>query len=249
MSNGVLFCVRVRESGVTVRVCKSESSCSCGMGSRGGRCGERTGLEGDERALGCFREWRRNTRCHFGRKSEAFLACWRWSWYGCDLRLSSSSSSREWQSANHVEHAINVSIKKKKRLNPVYCGWHRMQVTMLVKGSTGVCLSDQYNTAQNVLLPIPPSLPLKTSDISPVIPCPPLLIQPPCLPTSRRFSMLPWPSTSSKLGKISATTHSPTGLIAAMAPILSSKYFKNNPRHLMKSGTAIPNCSSGSDQS
>lgn len=113
MSNGVLFCVRVRESGVTVRVCKSESSCSCGMGSRGGRCGERTGLEGDERALGCFREWRRNTRCHFGRKSEAFLACWRWSWYGCDLRLSSSSSSREWQSANHVEHAINVSIKKK----------------------------------------------------------------------------------------------------------------------------------------
>ena len=40
--------------------------------------------------------------------------------------------------------------------------------------------------------------------------CLPVLVQPPRSPTSRRFSMLPWPSTINKLGKISATTHSPS---------------------------------------
>ena len=94
-----------------------------------------------------------------------------------------------------------------------------------------------------------PPLPLKTSDIFSVIPCPCLLIQPPPHPISELFSMLPWRSTQSKVGKISATTHSPPRSMAVTAPILFLIYSKNKPGCLTNSGRVIPNCSSGLDLS
>lgn len=121
--------------------------------------------------------------------------------------------------------------------------------------STGICLSARASAYQYMKaaagIPragslIPPSLPLKTSNISLVIRCLQIPIHPPRPPTSGVFSMLPWPSTPSKLGQTFVTTHSPTGSIAATAPILFLKYSKNKPRRLTNSGEAIPDCSSGS---
>ena len=82
-----------------------------------------------------------------------------------------------------------------------------------------------------------------------LIPCPRRLLRPSLLLILSCSLTLPWLSTPRKLGMISATTHSPTGSIVAIAPILSSIYFTNKPRHLKNSGEAMLNCSSGSNPS
>ena len=92
-----------------------------------------------------------------------------------------------------------------------------------------------------------PFLSLESQDVRhlPHYPCP--WLQRPGPLTFRQFSILPWPSTLSKLGKFSATTHLLTGSMAAIAPILSLISSKNRPGCLTNSGRAIPNYSSGSN--
>ncbi len=86
-----------------------------------------------------------------------------------------------------------------------------------------------------------------TSDISPIIPCPRLLVQSRLPLILRLFSMPLWRSTPSKMREISAIIHSPPRSIAAIAPMLSLTCSRNKPKHLTNSGKAIPNCSSGSN--
>ena len=104
----------------------------------------------------------------------------------------------------------------------------------------------QYiNAAKRFTSTVSPSLPLETSDISIAIPCPRLPIQLSHLPPSTLFSMLPWRSTLSKLGKISATTHSPPRLIIARILILFLIFLKNKPRRLTNSRMAMSICLGG----
>ena len=122
---------------------------------------------------------------------------------------------------------------------------HRLASPKLAENSMGVCLS-AYQGCKNVSLPLSsPSIP----HIPTAIPCPRFLIQPSPPPPSRFFLMLPWRSTLSKLGKISATTHSPPRSMAAIVLILSFIYSKNKPGRLTNSRMAMPNYLGGLDPS
>jgi hypothetical protein len=166
----------------------------------------------------------------------------------CPRRSASPTAGQGWETPRYYVAFSFTAVTRR-----LYdCGPYRPSICGLGKGYPNAWLaSDRYRKLPTDLalllksvmtrqyLPLSLLLSLTTTPILATCPSRQLWVRVPVPPTSKQSSMLPWPSTPSKLTWISATTHSPQRSRHAIPLNPSLLYSKNKPKHLTSFAMAI----------